>query len=112
MNIVERVSIDLCKLTHYALNPNSPHGRHKAILFEKLLGFTRQNYAELIRRLEQRCLCAEAALHSVDELGRRYTVNVLIEGAASQQAIVRTGWIVLAGEPTVAHLVTLYVKKP
>jgi filamentous hemagglutinin len=62
--------IDPRKLTHYALDPDSLHGRHKAILFEKLLGFTKENHAELMRQLEQRCLHAEATLRSVDELGQ------------------------------------------
>jgi hypothetical protein len=110
-DVVERTIIDPRKLTHYALDPDSLHGRDKAILFEKLLGFTKDNHVELMRQLEQRCLHAEAILHSVDELGHRYTIDVPIEGAAGQQAVVRTGWIVLADQPTVAHLVTLYVRK-
>ena len=110
-DLVERLSIDPRKLTQYALNPNSPHGRHKAVLFEQLLGFTQNNYAGLMDQLEQRCLHAEATFHSKDEFGRRYTVDVLIDGTTGQQATVRTGWIVPANEATVAHLVTLYVKE-
>jgi len=41
-DITESISIDPRKLTHYALDPDSPHGRHKAILFEKLLDVRRK----------------------------------------------------------------------
>jgi hypothetical protein len=110
-DIVERLVIDPHKLSDYALDPASPYGKHKAVLFEKLLGFTQDNYADLIRQLEQRCLHAEATFHSEDDFGERYTVDVLIDGATGQQATVRAGWIVLTDEPGTAHLVTLYVKK-
>jgi len=110
-DLVERLIVDPHKLTLYALNPNSPYGRHKAVLFEKLLGFTQNNYAGLMHQLEQRCLHAEATFHSEDEFGRRYTVDVLIDGTAGQQVTVRTGWIVPTNEATIAHLVTLYVKE-
>ncbi len=108
--IAERIVIDPRKLTLYALNPNSPRGRHKAVLFEELLGFTKENYTSLIRQLEKLCLQAEATFHSEDEFGRRFTVDVSIEGMTGQQAMVRTGWVVPT-ETKEAYLVTLYVKK-
>ena len=45
-DIVSRVGIDSRKLTEYALDPESPWGRHKAIVFEQVLGFTRENYTD------------------------------------------------------------------
>jgi hypothetical protein len=109
-DIAEHVVIDPHKLTQYALNPSSPRGRHKAVLFEKLLGFTKEDFIGLVRQLEKHCLQAEATFHSEDEFGRRYTVDVLVEGTTGQQATVRTGWIVPTGTEE-AHLVTLYVKR-
>jgi hypothetical protein len=64
LEIVERVNIDPRKLTEYALNPEAPWGRHKAIVFEKALGITQQNYADLLVQIEQHVLAAEAVLHS------------------------------------------------
>jgi len=110
-DLVERLVIDPHKLTHYALDPMSPRGKHKAVLFEKLLGFTQDNYIGLVRQLEQRCLHAEALFYSEDDFGQRYTVEVLIDGPTGQQATVRTGWLVPVDEAGIAHLVTLYVKK-
>jgi len=109
-DIAERIVVDPHKLTWYALNPNSPSGKYKAVLFERLLGFNQENCTDLIHQLEKRCLQAEATFHSEDEFGRRYTVDVLVEGTTGQQAVVGTGWIVLT-EAREAHLVTLYVKK-
>ena len=108
-DLVDRVLIDPRKLTHYALDPNSPHGKHKAVLFEKLLGFTKENYTNLISQIEIQSLHAEAVFHSEDEFGKRYTVDILVTGVEGQQATVRTGWLV-PSETNEAHLVTLYVK--
>jgi filamentous hemagglutinin len=58
--IVRRVNVDPRKLTEYALNPQAPWGRHKAIVFERALGFTRENYADLLIQIERRALEAEA----------------------------------------------------
>jgi len=53
-DVVDSISIDPRKLTHYVLDPNSPHGKHKAVLFEKRLGFTKENYKDLLYQLERK----------------------------------------------------------
>ncbi len=108
--IVDKVFVDPRKLTHYALEPESPAGKHKAVLFEKLLGFTKQNAGDLVEQLQTRAPSAEAILRSEDVYGKRYRVDLLVEGTEGRQAIVRTGWLV-PPETRTAHLVTLYVKK-
>ncbi len=109
-DIVTRLVIDPRKLTEYALNPDSPWGRHKAVVFEQALGITRQNYTDLLTQIEQQALEAQATFHSEDEFGRRYTVDLQIHGTEGRQAIVRTGWFVAHGADE-ARLVTLYVKR-
>jgi hypothetical protein len=109
-DIVSRVIIDPRKLTEYALDPESPWGRHKAIVFEQTLGFTREKYADLLTQIEGQALNAEATFHSQDEFGRRYTVDLLIRGTEGRQAVVRTGWVVPHGAYE-ARLVTLYVRR-
>ena len=110
-DLVEKIVIDPRKLTHYALDLNAPHGRHKAILFEKLLGFTKESHTELLQQLQTQSLHAEAFFHSEDQFGKRYTVDVEVRGIKEgQQATVRTGWLVPVGVNT-AHLVTLYVMR-
>ena len=109
-DIAETVSIDPRKLTHYALDPDSPHGRHKAVLFEKLLGFTKENHTELLRQLEGEAMRTEVTFHSGDRFGKRYTADIPVERTEDRHAVVRTGWIIASGR-TEAHLATLYVRK-
>lgn len=109
-DIVEQVRVDPRKLTNYALDPESPWGRHKAVVFKEALGFTQQNYADLLAQIEQQALATEAVLHSEDEFGRRYRVDLSVQGTEGRQGGVCTGWLVPRGA-RVARLVTLYVRR-
>ena len=109
-DIVNSVVIDPRKLTEYALDPESPWGRHKAVVFERILGFTVENYADLLAQIEDKALEAEATFHSEDEFGQRYTVNLMVSGTEGRQAVVRTGWFIPHGASE-ARLVTLYVRR-
>ena len=109
-DIAESIHIDPRKLTHYVLDTDSPHGKHKAVLFDKLLGFTKENYTSLLHQLEGRAMHAEVTFYSEDKFGKRYTADITVEGMEGQRAVVRTGWIVTP-ESMEAHLVTLYVRK-
>ncbi len=110
-DIVSRIVIDPRKLTEYALNPDNPKGVDKAVMFERHLGFTKDNYQLLLQQIETKVLNFEAILQTTDVHGQRYQVDLEIEGVESgQRETVRTGWIV---EPKndVARLITLYVRK-
>ena len=110
-DVVSRIVIDPRKLTEYALNPNNPRGANKAVMFERHLGFTKDNYQLLLQQIETKVLNSEAILQTTDVHGQRYQVDLEIEGVRSgQRETVRTGWIV---EPKndVARLITLYVRK-
>ena len=109
-DIAESIRIDPRKLTHYALDPDSPHGRHKAVLFEKLLGFTKENHTVLLCQLRGGAMQSEVTFHSEDRFGRRYTADIPVEGTKGRHAVVRTGWIIPPGSRE-AHLATLYVRK-
>lgn len=109
-DIVRRALIDPRKLTEYALNPQAPRGRHKALVFARVLGYTRDNYGLLLQQLEVQAPEAEVHLHSQDAFGRRYTADVPIEGPTGQRAIVRTGWLVPTGADE-GRLITLWVKE-
>lgn len=110
VDLVDRIIIDPHKLTHYALDANSPYGKHKAILFESILGFTKANYVDLLKQLEAKALDTEVTFHSEDEFGKRYKVDIEVEGIEGQQATVRTGWFIPPGSHQ-AHLATLYIKR-
>jgi hypothetical protein len=107
--VVAGVAIDPRKLTEYALNPENPIGGNKALVFERRLGYTKDNYEGLLGQIQMGALEAEAVLKQADEHGQRYQVDIEVSGVAGQQAIVRTGWIVEPGS-AVARLVTLYVR--
>ena len=109
-DIVTDVIIDSRKLTEYALNPDNPKGIDKAVMFERYLGFTQDNYQFLLEQIESKVLNAEAVLQRTDIYGQRYQVDLAIIGIKpEQQEIVRTGWIVKSDSNT-ARLVTLYVR--
>ena len=109
-DIAESIRIDPRKLTHYVLDTDSPHGKYKAVLFDKLLGFTKENHTGLLRQLEGGAMQAEVTFHSEDKFGKRYTADISVEGIKGRRSVVRTGWIVTP-ETREAHLVTLYVRK-
>jgi hypothetical protein len=109
-DIVRRVVVDARKLTDYALDPENPIGRHKAMVFDRRLGFTRDNYALLLQQVEARALDTDAHLQRTDQHGQHYRVDLEVTGTEGQQEIVRTGWLV-APESDEARLVTLYVRR-
>ncbi len=107
--IVEQLVIDPRKLTEYALNPNHPDGKDKAVVFAKVLGFTKENYQELLQQLATKAMVNEAIIHRVIAQGTLYKVEVPVEGVTGRQATVITGWLVQPDTST-ARLVTLRVK--
>lgn len=76
--IVDNIVINPRKLTHYALDPLSPKGKHKAIVFERL-GFTKENYTELLEQLQTKSWTMAANSYGEDEYGKRYTLEIMIE---------------------------------
>jgi hypothetical protein len=109
-DIVSRVVIDTRKLTEYALNPDNPVGANKAVMFQRHLGFTKDNYDSLLEQISTQALDSEAILQRTDRHGQHYRVDLEIIGTEGQQEVVRTGWIV-APDSDEARLTTLYVRK-
>lgn len=105
-----RIVIDPRKLLGYALNPDAPRGRHKALVFGQVLGYTLDNWQDLLSQLEMLAPSAEVRLHGVDLYGHRYTADLRMTGINGRQATVRTGWIVRPDEDVV-RLVTLWVEE-
>lgn len=100
--------IDPAKLITYALNKRHSKGKHKARVFEAVLGYSTEDYQHLLDQIKSQALEAEAIVQRVDQYGQHLQVDLRIKGLADQQAIVRTGWIVDPGSET-ASLSTLYV---
>jgi hypothetical protein len=109
-DVVSRIEIDPRKLTEYALNPDNPIGADKAVIFQRVLGYNRDNYQLLLEQIQSQAMEAEAIPKSEDQHGQRYQVDLEVVGIENQRAVVRIGWIVQP-ETDFARLVTLYVKK-
>jgi hypothetical protein len=109
-DVVSHIEIDPRKLTEYALNPDNPVGADKAVIFQRVLGYNRDNYQSLLEQIQSQAMAAGAIPKSEDQHGQRYQVDLEVVGTESKRAIVRIGWIVQS-ETDFARLVTLYVKK-
>jgi hypothetical protein len=109
--LVNEVIIDPRKLTDYALDPDNPKGKDKAVMFQRHLGYTKDNYQLLLDRIHDRVLDAEAIPKNEDQFGTRYQVDLEIQGVEAQQMeIVRTGWLIPPNSNQ-ARLTTLYIPK-
>jgi hypothetical protein len=108
-DIISHIFIDRQKLLGYALNPEHSRGRHKAVVFKQLLGYTEENYELLLRQIEAHALESEVQVGIQNEHGQRYTVDIEVIGTEGQIHIVRTGWIV-PPDSNEARLITLYVR--
>ncbi|HEY1102990.1 MAG TPA: hypothetical protein VGE70_06145, partial [Burkholderiaceae bacterium] len=96
------------KLLRYALDPNHYRGTHKALVFERALGITRENYQLLADQLAQGASSRPATFVGANRYGGTYRVDIPVTGPGGS-AIVRTGWMVEPGKPP--RLTTAFVKK-
>jgi hypothetical protein len=110
-DFVSRLNVDRRKLIAYALDPENPIGKHKAILFHRRLGYNLDNYEPLLVQIEQLAMEGEAIPTKADEHGQRYQVDLTIVGVDDQQEIVRTAWIVEPSAADCGRLISLYVRK-
>lgn len=109
--LVSEIIIDTRKLTDYALDPESPKGKDKAIMFQRHLGYNKENYQIFLDQINILILDSEAIPQSKDQFGTRYQVDLEIQGIEAQQIeIVRTGWLINPNSQQ-AKLTTLYILK-
>lgn len=97
------------KFIGYALNPDHSSGKHKAVVFDTVLGYHQSNANDLIRQIYSKLPYCEAILRNEDNYGKRYAVDIPITGPNGGTAIVRTGWIVSSGSE-IPKLTTVFVK--
>ncbi len=96
------------KLTGYALNQDHPKGKHKAIIFETLLGYNAHDFEPLLSQIMTNALESEAILKRTDQFGQHLQVDMLVVSTIGQKATVRTGWFIASDSP-IASLSTLFV---
>jgi hypothetical protein len=88
-----KAKIDIRKLRNYCLNPNHNDGKHKAYLFDSILGMTESHAEELREILLKIIVSNEARLGRKDRFGQRYTVDFLLKWN-DKMGMVRSGWII------------------
>lgn len=89
----DNVIVDIRKLRDYCLNPLHKNGKHKARLFDTILGITADNAEELCNILLKSVKVHNAQLGRCDVYGQRYIVDFMIVWC-SKQAMIRSAWIV------------------
>lgn len=104
----QQARIDIRKLTEYALNPDHDLGKNKARVFASALGYTRDNFEDLVTQIRAGILANPAIPGEVDRYGTRFNVDIMVKGPTGQ-AVVRTGWIYLAGSQ-VPTMTTVFVR--
>ena|ERR1700730_3249760 len=103
----DRAILDVRKLKDYCLSPSHPRGRHKARVFREALDLQRSDAAWLRDALLEAACSGEAAHLATDTWGNHWRLDVTI-GRHGKNAVVRTIWIVRAGE-NVPRFVTCWV---
>lgn len=104
----DKAIVDLANLRDYCLNPLHLRRRHKARVFEALLGLTAQD-AEMLSRalLDAAASKEDATLGHADDFGQRYVVDSEMDGPRGS-GIIRSSWIIRTGEDF-PRLATCYV---
>jgi len=103
----ERAMVPIEKLRDYCLNPTHRVGSHKAHVFEAVLGLTAADAEALQQRLLTVARTENAVVGMRNAYGQRYIVDFEMTTAVGI-AMVRSTWIVLAGED-VPRLTSCYV---
>ncbi|MFN0175215.1 MAG: DUF6883 domain-containing protein [Saprospiraceae bacterium] len=84
--------IPMGKLVDYALNPEHPVGKHKAAVFEAVLGITILEAEFLKDKILEAVLTEEAVPTRQDKFGQRYQIEFVLE-RNGRKAIILTAWI-------------------
>ena len=79
------------KFTMYALDPVKQPDKAKA--FKEALGYTKENYQDLIDNMQNNFKEDFMVLKNEDKFGKRYEYVVELTGANGRKANICTGWI-------------------
>ena len=103
----ESAIIEIEKIRDYCLSVSHPRGRHKARVFQSVLGMTADHSEDLRTALELAARDGDGVIGASDSYGIRYIIDFELK-RDERAAIIRSCWIVLTGE-TVARFVTCFV---
>jgi hypothetical protein len=105
----DRAVVDIVKLRDYCLNKEHPRGKHKARLFENILGLTDKDAEELQDKLLEIVKTHDAVEGKHDQYGKRYIIDFIMT-RLNKQATVRSTWIIRSNEDF-PRLTSCYVLK-
>ena len=108
--VKEKAFIPDEKLTAYSLNKDHPRGGHKAIVFEKVLGYNSTNTEDLKLAILNNLENCIKFYKSTNEHGDLFETIIEITGPSGRTAEVIAGWIRKTGEDTFTLTVTLVRK--
>ena len=103
----DKAILDIRKIADYCLNSSHPRGRHKARVFREALGPQQSGASWLRGALLEAARSGEAFQVSEDAWGIQWRLDATIR-RQGKSAVVRTIWIVRAGE-SVPRFVTCWV---
>jgi hypothetical protein len=89
----EKAMVDIRKIREYCLNQSHPIGKHKARLFNSVLGLNQENSDRLREILLNAVKDHEAELGINDIFGQRYVVDFIVV-RENDQATIRSCWII------------------
>ena len=87
----DKAIIDPRKLTDYSLSAAHDDGKHKARLFEELVGVSLQNAQIMLDALKEAAIRGEAVFGKQDKYGQRYLLDFEFTGPAGT-AMIRSAW--------------------
>ena len=93
----EAAVIDVGKIRDYCLSREHPRGRHKALVFERVLGMTAEDSEELQNALRHAAVERDASIGGTVRYGARYIIDFELE-RGGRKAVVRSCWMVRNGE--------------
>lgn len=99
--------LDLRKIHDYCLSLVHPRGKHKARVFELVLGITAEDFLVLAGTLQRVAAENDVIQGASDKHGKRFIIDFELEHKG-RAATIRSCWIVLAGE-IVPRFVTCYI---
>ena len=104
----ENAVVEIGKFAEYSLNPEHPTGRHKAHVFQSILGLTLKDAAYLQEKVRDVARTRDAAPESPTFYGHRYVIDFDLT-TETGTAIVRSAWIIRNDEDF-PRLTSCYVK--
>ena len=107
---VEQAAFTEEKFTGYFLNPDHPSGGDKALVFEKVLGYNKNNWQDLKAEMQKGLLKYRCSRYEVTQHGEQFEVQMMLKGPTGRYAKVKTAWIIDNGE-TSPRIVSAYIDK-